>query len=783
MRTGSPFPLPSLLPACTVILDRSAFGRDEVDAFLNGPAHVPAQFEAALYVAVDGFTANQLGITTASFSGTPNVAPSFAFAPGLPSLSVTTTSLSAPDQGALDVIQRFTWVCRVTFTSDADFPTTPGGTIPVTLTAAISSVAGSADILLVDEPNPYELDGPTSWLSTDLRVFQIRAGDTRFGETMGGAPGDAPTFIQNVIGRLNAGNTAGDTFDAISTDETTSALELSEQVSGVRVFNYAVAKVRLRSLAADANNVRVFFRLFPAATTSTAYDAATTYRRGGSGGVTVPLLGLVGGETTSIPCFAGPRIDTSAQGMDTQTDPANVRTMVHDGSGAEIIAYFGCWLDINQPSQPEFPIAPPAPVDGPYVAGRQTIQDLVRNAHQCLTAEIDLDGVTLLHTGDSPGSSDKLAQRNLSIVASDNPGAPASHRIPNTFDIKPSRKTDKPGSDLDELLIDWGNTPAGSEATLYLPQVGARAIVDLANRRYVRHRLSALDDSTLHCFTGGVTYVPIPPGNGPNYAGLLTIDLPPTVRKGEVYTIVARQIGDAFGPRIQPPELIGTDTGPQAIAGQGIRWRKVQGSFQLTIRSVPRRCCSHPRNDCWASSNGSAARSPTAIVGRRCSSATSASSPIACGPSAAIRMPSSPRPAVAASPIPHLSIGSHSLGRSLRLPMTDMATLPALRSTPRMASDISGVSDMRWSSLVVRVWTEQIRIRVTVEEDNRHRPEKITLLQPPRHRGEPGAGPVHPGQCLIGAMRGQPVRDGTRPQPSSGGPVEATVQTAACQRF
>ena len=732
---GSLFPLPSLLPACTVILDRSAFGRDEVDAFLNGPAHVPAQFEAALYVAVDGFTANQLGITTASFSGTPNVAPSFAFAPGLPSLSVTTTSLSAPDQGALDVIQRFTWVCRVTFTSDADFPTTPGSTIPVTLTAAISSVAGSADILLVDEPNPYELDGPTSWLSTDLRVFQIRAGDTRFGETMGGAPGDAPTFIQNVIGRLNAGNTAGDTFDAISTDETTSALELSEQVSGVRVFNYAVAKVRLRSLAADANNVRVFFRLFPAATTSTAYDAATTYRRGGSGGVTVPLLGLVGGETTSIPCFAGPRIDTSAQGMDTQTDPANVRTMVHDGSGAEIIAYFGCWLDINQPSQPEFPIAPPAPVDGPYVAGRQTIQDLVRNAHQCLTAEIDLDGVTLLHTGDSPGSSDKLAQRNLSIVASDNPGAPASHRIPNTFDIRPSRKTDKPGSDLDELLIDWGNTPAGSEATLYLPQVGARAIVDLANRRYVRHRLSALDDSTLHCFTGGVTYVPIPPGNGPNYAGLLTIDLPPTVRKGEVYTIVARQIGDAFGPRIQPPELIGTDTGPQAIAGQGIRWRKVQGSFQLTIPVRTKEVLLAPEERLlgvlkWIGRSIPDGNRWSPVFERYVGVVADRVRALGGDPDAI-----KPSPSGGGEPNRSPEHRVSFVGKVSEVTYDRYGDFAGFALDTEDGERHFRSQRHEVEQLVVRVWTEQIRIRVTVEEDNRHRPERITLLQPPRHRG------------------------------------------------
>ncbi|QUD87707.1 hypothetical protein [Phenylobacterium montanum] len=580
---GSSFPLPSLLPACSVILDRSTFGRDEVDAFLHGPFPQPAQFEAALYIAVDGFTANQLGITTSSFFGAPNVIPSFSFSPALGSLTITPTALSAPDQTQLDIIQRFTWTCRVTFTTDLDFPTTAGAVTPVTLTATLSGVSGSADIELVDEPNPYELDGPISWLSTDLRVFQINAGDTRFGESMGNSPADAVQFIQNVIGRLNTGNTAGDSFDAISTDETAATIELSEAVNGVPVFNFALARVRYRSLTADANNVRVFFRTFPASTTSTAYDQNSTYRRGGQGGTIIPKLGFVGGETTTIPFFASSRIDTSTQGMDAQTDPPNDQTLFHSGAGSEVIAYFGCWLDINQPSQPQFPIAPPAPVDGPYTSGRQTIQDLIRNAHQCLTCEISMDGITLLNTGDTPGSSDKLAQRNLSIVASDNPGGPASHRIPNTFEIKPSVLDLKRAGDLDELLLDWGTVPVGSVASIYMPGANAKQILNTANERYVKHRLTALDEHTLQVPAEGVTYVPIPAGSATNLAGLLTIDLPSSVRKGEVYKMVARQIGDAFGPRIEPPPVIGAPAAEAEQREQFLRWRKVKGAFQITI--------------------------------------------------------------------------------------------------------------------------------------------------------------------------------------------------------
>jgi hypothetical protein len=733
---GSTFPLPSLLPACTVILDRSTFGKDEVDAFLNAPAPGPAQFDAALYVAVDGFTATQLGITAASFVGVPNVAPTFSFAPNVAGLSIKATALSAPDESSLDIIQRFTWVCRVTFTSDAGFPTTPGATELVTLTATMASVSGSADIQLVDEPNPYELDGPISWLSTDLRVFQIRAGDARFGETMGNAPGDAPTFIQNVIGRLNTGNTAGDTFDGISTDETASGLELSEKVNGTPVFNFAVAKVRLRSLTADVNEVRVFFRLFPCSTTSTVYDPNTTYRRGGTGGNVVPKLGLVGGETTTIPCFASPRIDTSIASMDTQPDDPNVQTMVHDGSGSEIVAYYGCWLDINQPSQPQFPISPPVPIDGPYASGRQTIQNLIRNAHQCMVAEISVDGVTLVHAGDTPGSSDKLAQRNLSIVASDNPGGPASHRIPNTFEIKPSSIDKRLGSDLDELLLDWGNTPIGSEATLYMPSTDAFQVVELANQRYAKHRLTAVDNHTLHVPAAGVTYVPIPPGVGANNAGLLTIDLPSSVKKGEVYRVVARQIGDASGPLVVPPPIgSGPKTGTSRAAQQRklIRWRKVNGSFQVTIPVRTKEVILEPEERLLAvlkwigkSIPGSNRWSPVfdryvGVVADRVR---------ALGGD-----PDKIQPSPSGEPGKHP--GEHPEARIAYTGKVGAITYDRFGDFSGFTLDTED-GDRRFYSrerdldaLIRKVWEDRVLIRVTVEEEERHRPMSVTLLHPP----------------------------------------------------
>jgi hypothetical protein len=400
---------------------------------------------------------------------------------------------------------------------------------------------------------------------------------------MGGTAADAPAFIQQVIANLNSGNTGGQTFENdISTDENTSQVELSEQVGGSFVFNFAVAKVRYRALSSDAVGVRAFFRLFPVSTTSTDYNQATAYRRATQGGVTIPLLGLQGGEVSTIPCFASPRVDTSVLSVTAQTDAPNVRTVTHDGSGNEVVAYFGCWLDINQPFQPLFPISP-SPANGPWSAGRQTIQQLIRGAHQCLVAEIAFDPDPI-GNGATPGSSDKLAQRNLAIVASDNPGSPASHMIPGTFEVRRTVMGLPAAARPDELLIDWRTVPSGSDATIYMPGASASGIVKLADELYVSHHLKALDEHTLSCPAAGLSYVPVPQGAGANLPGLLTVQLPSTVRKGQAFKVVVRQVTNAAGKRPAPPPRINAPTtaGP-AVNEAVIRWRRILGSFQVSI--------------------------------------------------------------------------------------------------------------------------------------------------------------------------------------------------------
>ena len=581
-------PLPSLLPACTIDLDRSTFGKDEVDALLHvsDPAHV----EAAFYVVADGFTPADLNITAASLTGTPNVSPNVTLTPAVTGMTVDATSLVAEDPGLSGAIQRFTWVYRVNFTSSGGFPATVGGITVVTLSATISrstapavNATGNALVQLVHEPNPYEIDGPISWLSTDLRVFQLPAAGSKFSATMGATAASAPTFIQQVIANLNSGNTGGQTFDNnLSTDENASAIELSEKVNGTSIFNFAVARVRYRSLSADISNVRVFFRMFPVATTSTSYNQTTAYRRGGQGGVVIPLLGINGTEISTIPFFASPRVDVTSQGMDAQTDTPNVQPMAHDSTGGEVTAYFGAWLDINQPSQPQFPLTP-SPTDGPYTGGGlQTIQQLIRGAHQCLVSEIAFDPDPI-PAGSTPGSSDKLAQRNLAIVGAANPGTQASHTISHTFEL--ARSPEAAGSSPNELLIDWRALPTDSTATLYMPGTSASAIKKAADERYVSHHLTVVDQHTLASPARGITYLPIPPGVGPNLPGLLTVALPEGIRHGQAFKVVVRELTDAFAVLLQSPVNSPTRrTAPSSAEGEGLlTWRQVTGSYQISI--------------------------------------------------------------------------------------------------------------------------------------------------------------------------------------------------------
>ena len=575
---------------CQLILDRTEIGEDEVSETLTStlPGNQPGLIGNAFYVVVDGFNASALGIVLSDLSGTPANIPTFTVS--VAGISVVPTALLAEDPSLPVTPQRFTWTCAVQFdTSLSAF----SGTLPrtVTLTASkggVTSTPGS--IQLIAHADPYELDGPTWWLSEDLRVFQVTTGGSLAGlpavtlQNTGSASVDAPAFIKAVIQGFN-GDPAlppSHPFDQISIDEQQSQVTLAQfnpPTSTTPVYNFAVARVRYQSTAASTP-VRVFFRIFQAATTSTAY-AADTY--GSIPNIEtdgeIPVFGVDGGgNVVAIPCFADARV-LDPTTLDNQTDDSNLVQSIAPGAGGGVAyTYFGCWLDINQSGTTTAAPKPPLTPDNgnPWANGSQSVLAAIAGLHQCLVAEIYY--ADRVQPGETPASSDKLAQRNLAVVGSGNPGGPLAHRIPHTFDIRPTPAVLPAGAPPDELMILWGNTPFGSVATIYLPGVSAADVLDLAARMYTIQQFELVDEHTLQCATGGATWMPIPQGSGGNLAGLLTVDLPLTVRRGEAYTVVVRQVTNAT-------TVLGKRGDPVSAAGAAaeVSERRVLGSFQISI--------------------------------------------------------------------------------------------------------------------------------------------------------------------------------------------------------
>ncbi len=89
-------------------------------------------------------------------------------------------------------------------------------------------------------------------------------------------------------------------------------------------------------------------------------------------------------------------------------------------------SYFGCYLDVNDP--------------GNDVNGTP-IWQAFPGTHHCLVAEIAFAGTPIQIVNGivpTPEGSGLLAQRNLQVTTSDNPGPTSAHRVPQTFATKPS---------------------------------------------------------------------------------------------------------------------------------------------------------------------------------------------------------------------------------------------------------------------------------------------------------------------------------------------------------
>jgi murein tripeptide amidase MpaA len=568
------------------------------DTFSSYEVQTTHDFDNAFYVTYDGLAPNTLGL--------PGAAPTISFRDAgdnsaIGSITAVPAGVDLEDPGALSTPQRVTFTYRVHIADQSPFT---AETRDIYAQATLAGITDVASMRLLKQPNPYMLDGPVSWLSTDVRVFQLRPGQkvnaasTVVLEDPNGVANAPFHYIQGLLTELRGyGNSPAPPFEDISQSEQASQLELSRTVAGARVLNFAVAKVRYRAQTQDAVDVRVFFRTFNTMVSDLRYTTSTTadvqnYRRTASG--TTALLGInqffsgAGNQIASIPYFAERRIDSATQSMAGQPDGWNKQTLAHGGA-TEVVHYFGCWLDFNQ-TEPQFPVNVPSGNDGPFT-GRVPIVQLIRGIHQCLVAEVRFQpgAVDPIPNGATPGSSDRLSQRNLAIVESDNPGSESTHRVQHTLQLKPSMAVGREfraaagaeeHSHHDELVIRWGEVPRDAQASLYFPDWSADEVLALAaSLRPGPQTLSKLDSHTVSCTIQDISYIPLPSSVQALIPGLLTLELPQTVRTGEQFEVdVQQHSGPTF--RIDPPRgwQDRKDTAELRVSR-----RKVLGAFRLTV--------------------------------------------------------------------------------------------------------------------------------------------------------------------------------------------------------
>jgi hypothetical protein len=572
---------------CQVYTDRSTFSEEEISSLGGGGQ---ATINNALYVNFDGFIDTEL-------VGTPTFTLTWADT-GLPVAASELTLVPAGrllevDPGDPDVPQRITFPFHVRFPNTSAFGSVVDE-LQVRVTFTLGPNTCTETIDLTKSPNPYMLDidaavNNPGWLSTDVRVFATAGGMSKFDVSQSNDPDSGHSFIRAVLDKFNAApNNSSHPFLSISAAQESSPLFLIPSLPfvGISLFNYAVAKVRYRANTTVAQNVKVFFRLFNTVGTALEYNPNTTYRHTGPGPNTVPLLGVVGGEVTSIPFFVGNRVETrqgrpGAASMTTQPlDSSYEVKSITPTPGVEVTMYFGCWLDFNR-TQKRFPISPGSS-DGPWPeTSSQSIQELVRGRHQCLVAEVYFEP-DATDPGETPGSSDNLSQRNLAILFSDNPGGPDSRNLMHTFEVKPSALPQIPPEELleavpvgpgmltaathvgagkryspDELLFRWFNLPDDTKVTLFFGDIDTAEIMRLAALRLSPVAFTVVNKHTISFRVADVTWMPLPGGRQLNIPALLSVELPSGVVYGQTYRVAVQQIDGAT--------------------------RKVIGAFELTI--------------------------------------------------------------------------------------------------------------------------------------------------------------------------------------------------------
>jgi len=76
---------------------------------------------------------------------------------------------------------------------------------------------------------------------------------------------------------------------------------------------------------------------------------------------------------------------------------------------------------------------------------------------------------------------------------------------------------------------------------VYLPDIDIDVLLETAAGRLGPHVLSKIDDHTVQCSIGDVSYLPLPPGRAQTIPGLLSIDLPDSIKAEQEFTVTVHQ--------------------------------------------------------------------------------------------------------------------------------------------------------------------------------------------------------------------------------------------------
>jgi hypothetical protein len=576
-------------PKIQLVLDRSTFSQDEANAAPGGT------FNGVVLVTVDGLKPSQFpggpitsGLSVAEIRARgPVITPA-----GSGDFDIRAIGVSTDDNFSNDRVQRTTFRYEVRFTNISgafDFaPDFQHFQVDAALSNAAEFPAPLTDtawVTLVKAANPFMLDldggNETSWLSSDVKVFRVRQGQglpavpSVMGLPSSPTRTDALTFIRNITSNITTAQ-----FTSLTGDQQESTLSsMPLTTSGQRVFNFAVARVRLNSSVADAQNVRLFFRMFTTQTT-----AALTYLESSPG---VPILGYVqtagaapialpgkdsGGNWISFPCFSDVRAATPAA----QTDGDNVQLI----PAGQQDTFFGVLLDNN--------LDDPYPGLNPGAGAQPTLRNLLTGQHQCLVAQIEYAGAPI-PSGATPWTSDKLSQRNLAVSTVANPGLDASRVAMHTFEIAATPGAITSELPPDELLLDFSERiPEGTVLRLHIPSWSAQDVVDLADRFYPRHEIEVIDKHTVEVPSGGTRYIPIPQSLYVQN-GVVAVEFPLGIKKGQRFDVSVRQITNRGRSANIPPPKVQQITLEEAdrmlanllgIEGAEMATRK-KGSFDL----------------------------------------------------------------------------------------------------------------------------------------------------------------------------------------------------------